>query len=110
MASSYDGAMLLARTLLVAFLTLTASAAWGQFVPDHECTLGAIDLGIKQENIADAICVPGCTKTERPPSSYTARLKAEQMRELRLPGTVQDYHEDHLVPLCVGDIFLLSHH
>jgi len=47
MASSYDGAMLLARTLLVAFLTLTASAAWGQFVPDHERTPGAIDAGIK---------------------------------------------------------------
>jgi len=24
------------------------------------------------------------------------------MRQLRLPGTKSDYHEDHLVPLCVG--------
>jgi len=24
------------------------------------------------------------------------------MRELRLHGTVHDYHEDHLVTLCVG--------
>jgi hypothetical protein len=24
------------------------------------------------------------------------------MRELHLHGTSQDYHEDHLVPLCVG--------
>jgi hypothetical protein len=24
------------------------------------------------------------------------------MRELGLPGTPQDHHEDHLVPLCVG--------
>lgn len=24
------------------------------------------------------------------------------MRELGLPGTPQDYHVDHLVPLCVG--------
>jgi hypothetical protein len=45
---------------------------------------------------------PGYTKTVRPPSSYTAQLKREQMRELRLPGTAHDYHEDHLVPLCVG--------
>jgi hypothetical protein len=51
--------MRLSRTLLVALLTLTASAAWGQFVPDHERTPGAIDPGIKQENIADTICVPG---------------------------------------------------
>jgi hypothetical protein len=79
-----------------------SSAVWGQFVPDHERTPGAIDPGIKQENIADTICVPGYTKTVRPPSSYTAQLKREQMRELRLPGTSHDYHEDHLIPLCVG--------
>jgi hypothetical protein len=24
------------------------------------------------------------------------------MHELDLPGSAQDYHEDHLVPLCVG--------
>jgi len=24
------------------------------------------------------------------------------MRERALPGTAKDYHEDHLVPLCVG--------
>jgi hypothetical protein len=94
--------MRLSRTLLVLLLTLTASAAWGQFVPDHRRTPGAIDPGIKQENIADTICIPGYTSTVRPPSSYTSRLKREQMRELRLPGTKGDYHEDHLVPLCVG--------
>jgi hypothetical protein len=48
------------------------------------------------------VCVPGYTKTIRPPSSYTSRLKAKQMRELGLSGTMHDYHEDHLVPLCVG--------
>ena len=69
---------------------------------DHDRTPGVIDPGIKPENIADTICVPGYTKTVRPPSSYTAQLKREQMRELRLPGTAHDYHEDHLVPLCVG--------
>ena len=48
------------------------------------------------------VCVPGYTKTIRPPSYYTSRLKAKQMREFGLAGTVHDYHEDHLVPLCVG--------
>jgi hypothetical protein len=47
-------------------------------------------------------CVSGYTKTIRPPSYYTSRLKAKQMRELGLPGTMHDYHEDRLVPLCVG--------
>ena len=89
-------------SLLTVVLTLSGPA-WSQsFVPDHKRTPGAIDPGIKQENIADTICVPGYTKTVRPPSSYSAQLKREQMRGLRLPGTAQDYHEDHLVPLCVG--------
>jgi hypothetical protein len=48
------------------------------------------------------VCAHGYTKTIRPPSSYTSHLKAKQMRELGLPGTTHDYHEDHLVPLCVG--------
>jgi hypothetical protein len=28
--------------------------------------------------------------------------KAQQMRELNLPATSHDYHEDHRVPLCAG--------
>jgi hypothetical protein len=32
----------------------------------------------------------------------SARIKAKQIRELGLPGTMRDYHEDHFVPLCVG--------
>ena len=91
------------RTILLAVALILSCTAWAQqFVPDHARTPGVIDPGIKQENIADSICVPGYTKTVRPPSSYTTRLKAEQMRERGLPGSVQDYHEDHLVPLCVG--------
>jgi hypothetical protein len=48
------------------------------------------------------VSVAGFIKTIRPSPSYTARLKQKQMRELNLPGTAHDYHEDHLVPLCVG--------
>jgi len=95
--------MRLTRTLFAVLVALNASAAIGQtFVPDHERTPGVIDPGITQENIADTICVPGYTNTVRPPSSYTTRLKREQIHELRLPRTAHDYHEDHLVPLCVG--------
>src|SRR3954470_22241731 len=95
--------MRLDLSLLAGALALTATAVWGQTaIPDHDRTPGVIDPDISQENITQTICVPGYTKTVRPPSSYTTRLKAEQMRELGLPGTVRDYHEDHLVPLCVG--------
>ena len=80
------------RPALLLATLLASSQAWAQqFVPDHARTPGAIDPGIRQENIADTICVPGYTKTVRPPSSYTAQLKREQMRELALPGTAHDY-------------------
>ena len=92
------------RLLIALAAPLACSIAWAQqaYIPDHECTPDGIDPGIKQENNADTICVPACTKTVRPASSYTSSLKAKQMRELGLPGTVHDYHEDHLVPLCAG--------
>ena len=81
-----------------------SSAALAQqgYIPDQERTPGAINPDVTQDNIAQTMCVSGYTKTIRPPSSYTSRLKARQMRELGLPGTIHDYHEDHLVPLCMG--------
>jgi hypothetical protein len=88
---------------LVAPLLLAASIAWAQqvYIPDHNRTPGAINPEITQENIARTVCVSGYAKTIRPPRSYTSRLKAKQIRELSLPGGMHDYHEDHLVPLCV---------
>ena len=71
-------------------------------MPDHQRTPGVINPNVTQENISTTVCVAGFTKTIRPPSSYTSRLKAKQMRELGLPGTMHDYHEDLLVRLCVG--------
>jgi hypothetical protein len=45
-------------TLLAAFLVLNASVALGQaFVPDRERTPGPIDPGIKQESVAETICI-----------------------------------------------------
>lgn len=90
--------------VLLALLALYLPCGWAQqaYIPDHERTPGAINPEITQDNIAQTVCVPGYTKKIRPPSSYTNRLKAYQMHELDLPGTAHDYHEDHLVPLCVG--------
>ena len=55
-----------------------------------------------QDNIFSSVCVPNWTRTRRPPQSYIERLKRKQMREMGQPGDPQDYHEDHIVPLCVG--------
>ena len=91
------------RTGLHAVLFAIATGAFAQdFIPDHERNPGALNPNVKQDNIAETVCVPGWTKKIRPPTSYTNRLKAEQMREERLPGDASDYEEDHVVPLCVG--------
>ena len=92
------------RRTLLSWLTVLSAPAWAQqdYIPDHERTPGAINPDITQETISTTVCASGYTKSIRPPSSYTSRLKARQMRELGLPGTLRDYHEDHLVPLCVG--------
>jgi hypothetical protein len=79
-----------------------ASEAYFLVTPDPDRTPGAVNPQVTQTNIAHTICVTGWTKTVRPSTTYTNRLKAKQMRELGLPGKARDYEEDHLVPLCVG--------
>jgi len=79
---------------------------------------GATNTAVAPAAILSTICVPGYTKTIRPPSSYTNRLKLMQMapaalgRTIRapnghtypvvgfnLPGHPADYEEDHLISL-----------
>jgi hypothetical protein len=89
----------------VLFAAITLSyPAWAQqgYIPDPIRTPGAINSYITQAVIRGTLCIPRWTRTIRPPPSYTNELKVKQMRELGLPGTIHDYYEDHLVPLCVG--------
>jgi hypothetical protein len=55
---------------------------------------------VTQDNLSETVCVSGWTKTIRSPTSCTNHLKAKQMHELALPGTMHDYHEGHLVPFA----------
>src|SRR3954447_15923818 len=50
-------------------------------MPDPECTPGAADATVTQENIRVAICVKGYTKRVRPSAGYTTSLKRQQIRE-----------------------------
>jgi hypothetical protein len=71
--------------------------------PDAARTPGFANPVITQDNIVDTICNPDwSTKEIRPPSSYTSRLKREQMQEWSLPGRTSDYEEDHLISLELG--------
>src|SRR5215470_20217117 len=93
-------------TRWAAFLmaVVVSAAGWAQQndIPDRDHTPGAVDPEITQGNIAHTVCIAGYTKTVRPPTRYTEKLKRRQIRELGLEGSAHDYREDHLVPLCVG--------
>ena len=73
----------------------------GQSLPDPKCTPGAINPNVTQANIGDTICRSGWTKTVRPPTSKTDKMKAESARSYSLPtGETGEY--DHLVSLELG--------
>ncbi len=72
-------------------------------LPDKNCTPGAIDPKVIQENINQTICVSGYTKTVRPPVEFTNTLKLEQIKEYNYSDTnPKDYEEDHLISLELG--------
>lgn len=63
---------------------------------------GVNNPDVTQENIQQTICVSNWTKKIRPSSSYTTKLKIQQMKELGLTGDPKDYEEDHLISLEIG--------
>jgi hypothetical protein len=80
-----------------------AGPSWAY--PDPGRTPGVTNPEITQEKISETICNPGwSTRNIRPPSSYTTKLKREQMAALGLGDQTSDYEEDHLIPLeLAGD-------
>lgn len=71
-------------------------------LPDPVLTPGVINPQVTQDNIKSTICVSGWTKTIRPSSSYTTKLKVQQMSSMKLEGKTSDYEEDHLISLELG--------
>lgn len=72
-------------------------------IQDHGRTPGVANPNVTQENIHQTICVSGWTKTVRPSSGYTDKLKKQQIEEYhyvdKRPGS---YEEDHLISLQLG--------
>lgn len=65
--------------------------------------IGVINPDVNQENIHSTICVAGYTKTIRPPTSYTNKLKIEQIRKYGyIDKDPSHYEEDHLISLVLG--------
>jgi hypothetical protein len=71
--------------------------------PDPSRTPGAINTNVTQANIYETICVPGWTRTVRPPEDHTYRVKRVQLRDWGYSDQrTRDYEEDHLIPLALG--------
>ena len=87
------------------FLVSQASASRDPGLPNPVLTPGAVNQLVNQSNIYSTICVSGYTKTIRPSSYYTNKIKFTQLRSgytLRGDTNPSNYEEDHLVPLEVG--------
>jgi hypothetical protein len=83
-------------------LLLIAGAAFAR-LPNHTRTPGVTNPDVTQASIHQTICVPGWTKTIRPPSSYTTKLKTQQIGEYRYKEKrLAEYEEDHLISLQLG--------
>lgn len=74
-------------------------AADGAELPDPQCTPGATDPRVIQQDIAQTICQPGYTSEVRPPVEETDRAKRELMLAY---GQTQPNELDHLIPLELG--------
>lgn len=60
-------------------------------LPDPKCTPGAINPAVTQDNIKNTICVPGFTRTVRPPVSYTTPLKIKLMHSYGFTDSRSNY-------------------
>jgi hypothetical protein len=96
--------------LLVGILTIANPLGTGATprdpgLPNPILTPGSISALVTQENIHSTICVSGYTKTIRPSSSYTNRIKTSQLKSgynYKGDTNLSNYEEDHLVPLEIG--------
>jgi hypothetical protein len=71
-------------------------------LPDPKCTPGATNPSVTQDNIKNTICVPGFSKTVRPPVSYTTPLKIKLMQSYGFTDSRSNYELDHLISLEIG--------
>lgn len=83
--------------------TKTVGCATQAGLPDAACTPGAVDSRVNAANIASTICVPGYSRTVRPSTSVTDRIKRAQMAAYGVSSEPpSDFELDHLISLELG--------
>ncbi len=71
-------------------------------LPDPHCTPGATNPAVTQATIHKTICVPGWTTKVRPSTSYTNKVKHQDMYLYGDRLSISHYQEDHFIPLELG--------
>jgi len=77
-------------------------------LPIKKYTPGSINPEVNQNNISTTICKSGWTAKIRPSSSYTTKLKVDQLKTnyksfAKIWGmSTSSYEEDHLISLELG--------
>ena len=91
---------------MFAVVALVLRVEWHAHAPavvaDPLRTPGVLNSDVTQATIGSTICVPGWTRTVRPPTDYTNALKLRQMRLYGETGSASAYQEDHLISLELG--------
>jgi hypothetical protein len=93
------------RTLFAfaGLLLLCGPANAGQTFPNGFMTPGVPNPDVTQSNIKQTICKSGWTKKIRPSTSYTNKLKQEQIAQYGYSDKrLSSYEEDHLISLQLG--------
>lgn len=96
---------LFAKWLIIVLIQIVwaFSLATAGNLPDPSTTPGWTDPRVTQETINDTICVSGYTTTIRPSTSYTNKIKAQQIKDYGYTDTeLSHYEEDHLISLQLG--------
>ena|SRR5258706_12151782 len=91
------------KRVLLFVLSLFWGAVLASDLPNKTRTPGATNPDVTQANIHQTICVSGWTATIRPPTSYTNKLKFQQIQEYKYADKKpSSYEEDHLISLQLG--------
>jgi hypothetical protein len=99
----YGWTLLVAAAVVLVAIALLARGRHAAAVrASPTLTPGALNPDVTQATIGRTICVPGWTRTVRPPASYTSELKLRQMRAYGERGSPRAYQEDHFISLELG--------
>jgi hypothetical protein len=78
------------------------TAADGRYLPDLNCTPGAVNPKVTPDTLEATICRTGYTKSIRPPKEITEAEKKANAAAYGYTGPLSRAEYDHLVPLELG--------